>query len=117
MFGPNSVEAQEANSNPTKAKADFLGIAIHCARNSFLCNNSFARPDLLPDEPSGYTGFNALYGNQKVQPVISPGGPVLDLDGNKITDGNGNDGFPGFSPTATQSLGYVATMLEAGVPR
>jgi arylsulfatase A-like enzyme len=33
-----------------------------------------------------------------------------------ITDGNGNNGFPGFDPTASQSLGYIATMLEAGVP-
>jgi hypothetical protein len=48
--------------------------------------------------------------------VISPAGPVLDLDGNAIGDGMGNNGFPGFSPTASQSLGYVATMLEAGVP-
>jgi hypothetical protein len=105
VFGPNSPEAQETKSNPTKAAADFLGIAIHCARNSFLCNNSFAKPDLLPDEPGGYAGFNALYGNQKVRPVISPGGPVLDLDGNVITDGHSNPGFTGFSPTATQSLG------------
>ena len=116
VFGLGSPESKEAHNNPTLAAADFLGIAIHCARNSVLCNNKLAKPDLLPDEPGGYTGFNALYGNQKVQPVISPGGPVLDLDGTPITDGHGNNGFPGFSPTATQSLGYVATMLEAGVP-
>ena len=40
------------------------GIAIHCAQNSPLCNNSHAKPDLLPDEPGGYAGFNALFGNQ-----------------------------------------------------
>jgi hypothetical protein len=116
VFGANSPESVEAHSNATLASADFLGIAIHCAQNSPLCNNPNARPDLLPDEPNGYTGFTALYGNQKVQPVISPAGPVLDIDGHPITDGSGNPGFPGFSPTATQSLGYVATMLEAGVP-
>jgi hypothetical protein len=33
-----------------------------------------------------------------------------------IADSNGNPGFPGFDPLASQSLGYVATMLEAGVP-
>jgi FG-GAP-like repeat len=116
VFGTSSPESTEAHSNATLASADFLGIVIHCAKNSPLCNNSNARPDLLPDEPGGYTGYSALYGNQKVQPVISPSGPVLDIDGRPITDGNGNPGFPGFSPTATQSLGYVATMLEAGVP-
>jgi arylsulfatase A-like enzyme len=28
----------------------------------------------------------------------------------------GNPGFPGFSPTPSQTLGYLATMLESGVP-
>jgi hypothetical protein len=53
-----------------------------------------------------------------VQPAISPKGPVRDIDGNVITDNSTppNPGFPGFSPTASQTLGYVATMLEAGVP-
>jgi hypothetical protein len=48
--------------------------------------------------------------------MISPSGPVKDLDGNVVTDAFGRPGFPnGFSPLATQSLGYTATMLEAGV--
>src|SRR5262249_50264997 len=65
----------------------------------------------------GYTGFNALYGNFHVQPVISPSGPVKDLDGNVIQTAQGNVGFPNtFNPLATPSLGYAATMLEAGVP-
>jgi hypothetical protein len=33
-----------------------------------------------------------------------------------ITDSFGNPGFPGFDPTPAQTLGYLATMLEAGVP-
>ena len=124
---PNSPERKLAD-DPTKvdvAGTSFLGIAIHCAQNSPLCNNSHGRPDLLPDEPNGgYVGFNALYGAYHVQPVISPGGPVKDIDGNVIQDAYGNPGFPGFTtpsfhrfdPTASQSLGYVAQMLEAGVP-
>jgi hypothetical protein len=41
---------------------------------------------------------------------------VKDLDGNIIKTAQGNPGFPNiFNPTATQSLGYAATMLEAGV--
>lgn len=119
VFGPTSPEGLEAN-NPAlrdKANADFLGIAIHCALNSPLCNNAHAKADLLPDEPGGYTGYKALFGNINVQPVISPSGPVKDLDGNVIQTAQGNPGFPNlFSPTATQSLGYAATMLEAGVP-
>jgi arylsulfatase A-like enzyme len=64
----------------------------------------------------GYTGFSALYGNYHVQPVISPTGPVVDLDGNIIQTAKGNPGFPNiFNPLATQSLGYAAAMLEAGV--
>ena len=121
VFGATSPEGIEANTAATKAKAiaDFEGIAIHCAQNSPLCAASqHAKPDALPDEPGGYAGFNALYGNKYIQPAINPSGPVLDIDGNVITDSSTppNPGFPGFSPTASQSLGYVATMLEAGVP-
>ena len=123
---PNSPERKLAD-DPTKADlagTSFLGIAIHCAKNSPLCNNSHARPDLLPDEPGGYAGFNALYGHFHVQPVIAPNDQIKDLDGNVIQDAHGNPGFPGFTtpsfhrfdPTATQSLGYAARMLEAGVP-
>lgn len=119
VFGANSPEAAEVTANSALATADFEGIAIHCAKNSPLCNGSaHAKPDVLPDEPGGYSGFNALYGNKYVQPAINPAGPVQDLDGNVIADGTPahNPGFPGFDPTASQSLGYVATMLEAGVP-
>ena len=118
VFGATSPEGIEAN-NPAmkdKAQADFLGIAIHCAKNSHLCNNAQARDDLLPDEPGTYTGFKALFGNAHVQPVISPNGPVKDLNGNVIQTAAGNPGFPNlFDPVAAQSLGYAATMLEAGV--
>ncbi|MBO0750699.1 MAG: hypothetical protein J2P53_01200 [Bradyrhizobiaceae bacterium] len=117
VFGAGSPEAAEAAANRSQATADFEGIAIHCAQGSPLCGaaGTHAKPDLLPDEPGGYTGFNALYGNKYIQPVINPAGPVLDLDGNPVGSG-GRAGFPGFDPTASQSLGYVATMLEAGVP-
>jgi arylsulfatase A-like enzyme len=118
VFGANSPEGIEANSAALrdKANADFLGIAIHCAENSPLCNNSHSRDDLLADEPGGYVGYKALFGNLHVQPVVSPSGSVKDLDGNVIKTAANNPGFPNiFNPTATQSLGYAATMLEAGV--
>jgi hypothetical protein len=117
VFGPNSSQAMEAASNFNKAVADFEGIIVHCAQGSPLCAKNSA-PDLLNDEPRGYVGFTALYGNVNVQPQISPSGPVKDLDGNVITDGSTppNVGFPGFDPSPSQTLGYLATMLEAGVP-
>jgi hypothetical protein len=116
VFGPDSLEAQEAKANRAKAVADFEGIAVHCAKNSPICGQ-VGKPDLLPDEPGGYVGFNALYGNRNVAPQVNHGqASVNDLDGRVIDDGQGNVGFPGFDPTASQSLGYVATLLEAGVP-
>jgi hypothetical protein len=115
VFGAGSAEAAEAKSNPTKAKADFLGIAVHCAQNSPICAKG--KPDVLTDEPGGYQGFNALFGGVNTQPAISPQGPVKDIDGNVIADAGGNPGFPNsFDPSASQTLGYLATMLEAGIP-
>lgn len=115
----NNVRAQLASTNKAtkqQPSTDYLGIAIHCAAGSPLCNNGSALNDLLPDEPNGYTGFKGLFGNVNVQPVISPSGPVKDLDGNVIADAFGHPGFPNlFNPLATQSLGYAAAMLEAGV--
>jgi hypothetical protein len=121
VYGANSPEAAEAAANHNQAVADFEGIAIHCAQNSPLCAKAGtnAKPDLLPDEPGGYTGFNGIFGNKYIQPVINPSGPILALDGSIIANiaSNGTfPGFPGFDPTASQALGYVATMLEAGVP-
>jgi hypothetical protein len=118
VFGPNSSEAAEAKSNRTKATADFEGIAVHCAAGSAVCSaENGGMSDVLPQEPGGYAGYNALFGHKFVAPVISPDGPLVDLDGNPITDGNGNLGFPGFGPiTASQSLGYVAAMQEHGIP-
>jgi hypothetical protein len=123
---PNSPERQLADNpaNADLAGTDFLGIAIHCAQGSPLCANGAGAPDLLPDEPGGYVGFSALFGHYHVKPAISPASQILDLDGNLIADAYGNPGFPGFTtpffhrfdPTATQSLGYAAQMLEAGVP-
>ena len=117
VFGAHSPQATEAASNHNKAVADFEGIIVHCAKNNAVCASTGA-PDILNDEPGGYVGFSALYGNANVQPRISPGGPVKDLDGNLIADNSTppNLGFPGFSPTASQTLSYLATMLEAGVP-
>ena len=117
VFGAGSPEAVEAAASTSKATADFVGIAIHCAAGDAVC--ATGKSDALPQEPGGYSGFNALYGHKNVAPVISPNGPLTDLDGNLITDSSNppNVGFPGFGGiSASQSLAYVADMLENGVP-
>jgi hypothetical protein len=89
----------EASSDFPKAVADYEGISVHCAANNEVCSSANGgEPDILPQEPNGYTGFNALYGNKFVAPVINPGGPLEDLDGNLMTDDSTppNPGFPGF---------------------
>jgi hypothetical protein len=103
-------------------------------------------PDKLPWEPNadgspaitdsvtgtstGYEGYNALFGHKYVTQafqLLGLGNTVLDSNGN-LKDINGNvmvddfpagtltPGFPGFSLAPQYSLGYVADMLEAGVP-
>jgi hypothetical protein len=88
--------------------------------------------DNLPTEPGGYSQFQALFGARYIAPQLGAGTPdlkhngyvvtnhagnLVDLDGNQI---NGaflsTPGFPGFSPTASQTLAYMADMQEAGIP-
>ena len=118
VFGPNSPQAQEVASNPGQAFADFVGIGIHCAAGDALCSAANGgEADVLPNEPGGYSGFDALYGHKYVAPQLSPSGPLTDLDGNVIEDPQGHIGFPGFDGmAATVSLSYVAAMQEHGVP-
>jgi hypothetical protein len=118
VFGANSAEAAEVLANPRQAFADFVGMGVHCAQKSAICAASqHARPDLQPDEPGGYSGFSGLFGAKYVNPIISPNGPMTDLDGNVIQDATGHIGFPGFDGMeATVSLAWVAQMQEAGIP-
>jgi hypothetical protein len=120
VFGANSPEAAEVKSNPGQAFADFVGIGIHCAAGDSLCSSANnGRPDVLPQEPGGYSGFNALYGHKYVAPQISSSLPLTDLNGNVIEDTATppHVGFPGFDGmSAAVSLGYVADMQEHGVP-
>jgi acid phosphatase len=118
VFGAGSPEAAEVAANPQQAFADFVGIGVHCAAGSSICSAAHnGRADVLPDEPRGYTGFNALYGAASVDPVIKPSGPMTDLDGHVIQDATGHVGFPGFDGMeATVSLSWVLQMQKAGVP-
>jgi len=118
VFGANSPEAAEVASNPGQAFADFVGIGVHCAQDSGLCTEAnHSRPDLLPDEPNGYTNYHGLFGAKYVDPQIFPGGTPTDLNGNTIQGATGHVGFPGFDGMeATVSLSWVAHMQEAGIP-
>ncbi len=125
VFGEGSPEWNEANNPGTtpaakaRAQTDFVGLAIHCGQGGGLCKSSAnAKPDVLPDEPGGYSGFQGLFGGKYVNPAITSGQTaVKDLNAKPITDSFGQPGFPGFDGmSAAVSLGYVAQMQESGVP-
>ena len=49
--------------------------------------------------------------------VTDANGNLVDLDGQHAHEPfSGTPGFPGFSPTASQTLAYLADMQEAGIP-
>jgi hypothetical protein len=129
VFGAGSaewLEAQASNAAPpgtalrNLAQTDFVGIAVHCAQGSgsICADNPNAKPDLLPDEPGGYNGFQGVFGAKYVNPAITGGSQVMPkLNGQPITDQFGQPGFPGFDGLfATTTLSYVAQMQEAGIP-
>jgi len=116
-----------AVANDPNKFADFEGVAIHCANGDALCSsNNGGYPDVLPSEPSGYTGFNALYGHKFITQAFSntgalaPNTNLKDINNNDIVNdfpaGTLTPGFPGFSLQPEYALGYTADMLEAGVP-
>src|SRR3954451_718238 len=131
VFGegtPEWVEARASQISPSNtaaravAQTDFVGIAIHCGdptKGAGICpGNDDARPDALPDEAGGYTGYKGLFGAKYVNPAINSGSPpVDDTNGGPIVDPFGHPGFPGFDGMyAKSTLGEVARMQEAGVP-
>jgi predicted transcriptional regulator len=136
VFGPGSPEAAETAANPDAFKdvqvAEYIGEAIHCAPGDTTCSSS-SRPvaDELPTEPGGYNGYQALFGAKYIAPKIG-GGPNQFHNGYRVTDSAGNlvdldgntlqepfthtPGFPGFNPTAKETLAVLADMQEAGIP-
>jgi hypothetical protein len=120
VFGAGSPEWNEANDPATHSLAltDFVGIAIHCALGSSLCDTPNAKPDDATIQPGSDGGYEALFGAKYVNPAITGGQPCVEAtDGSNITDAAGNCGFPGFDGAlAKNTLGEVAQMQEAGVP-
>jgi hypothetical protein len=107
VFGAGSPQASETGTNQTN---DFIGAAIHCALGSSFCTPAnTAVPDLLPDEPGGYSGYQALFGLKYIAPAL---GGLADYNGTPIT------GFSqfNFDPTPAQTLAVVETMLKKGIP-
>jgi len=122
VFGANSPEAKEAaknnasGSDQAQATADFMGLSVHCTQGSAVCGHGSV-PDVLRDEPGGYHGFRALFGSKFIQPVISPSGPVRDLNGHVIKDSFGQVGFPGYGGIIGDTgLAYTLDMQTHGVP-
>jgi hypothetical protein len=120
VFGANSAQAIQAE-NPSlahRAEADFMGLSVHCARGSAICGAAQGGvADRLPDEPGGYSGYSALFGNKFIQPVISPSGPVRDLNGTAISAPGGDVGFPGYDGlTGPVGLAYTLDMQTHGIP-
>jgi hypothetical protein len=149
VFGVNSPEDNQLTSDKDSFKdqetADYVGVGVHCAQGSAFCADATAVKfgqttpsktavsDLLPSEPGGYNGFQALLGHKYVAPQLGAGKPDVTHDGYQVTNAAGNlvdlngnqingdflstPGFPGFGPiNAAQSLAYAADMLESGVP-
>jgi hypothetical protein len=118
--GRGSQIAPSGTAARALAQTDFVGVAIHCAAGGGICNSNAAnaRPDQLPDEAGGYSGFEGLFGAKYVDPAITGGAPcVNDTNGSPIQDPFGQCGFPGFDGLlAKNALGYVAQMQESGVP-
>jgi hypothetical protein len=150
VFGANSPEVQQLAADTDSFKdaetADYVGIAVHCARGSAFCSSArgvkfgqtspspTAVTDSLPDEPGGYSGYQGLFGHRYVAPQLGAGTANVSHHGYQVTnaagnlvDENGNQingafltnhpGFPGFGPiNASQTLAYVADMQESGLP-
>src|SRR5262245_11965842 len=72
----NEAQAAQGSADPAvraQPQTDFVGMAIHCAAGGGICNanTANARPDQLPEEAGGYTGFKALFGAKYVNPAIT----------------------------------------------
>ncbi|HEY9243839.1 MAG TPA: hypothetical protein VIP48_17785 [Streptosporangiaceae bacterium] len=150
VFGASSPEAQQLAADPDSFKdaetADYVGLAVHCAKGNAFCAHAqavkygqttpshTAVPDVLPDEPGGYTGYQGLFGHKYIAPQLGAGTPNVTENGYQVTNAAGNlvdlngnqingafltnhPGFPGFGPiNASQTLAYMADLLEKGVP-
>jgi hypothetical protein len=150
VFGASSPENAQLQADGDSFKdaevADYVGLGVHCAINNTFCASatgvkygqttpsSTQVADVLPNEPGGYKGFNALFGHRYIAPQLGAGTPNLSRNGFAVTNAAGNlvdlngnqingafltnhPGFPGFGPiNASQTLAYMADLQESGIP-
>ena len=131
VFGANSPDAAFANdsNNFSAAEAYYMGLSIHCAKDSAVCADNHSVPDVLKDEPGGYNGYQALFGARYIDPVLAPGVqpvtstggipivPVTNFNGQVIQDSSGDIGFPGYDGMqGYNALAYTLDMQTHGVP-
>ena len=115
VFGAGSPQAQEVATNPGQAFADFVGIGVHCAAGDALCSAANGgEPDLLPDEPGAYNGFNGLFGHVYVAPS-SVERPMTDLNGQSFRRDR-HISFPFDGMAAKVSLRSGHTMSPSPTP-
>ncbi|MDX6244821.1 MAG: hypothetical protein QOE76_2544 [Frankiales bacterium] len=115
-------------ANTTSA---FIGEAVHCGLGDTSCEQAAGAVIDTPPAANnpGTATYKTVFGHKNVAPLIlanaqapapyrvaDNAGNLVDLDNREIADFRGNVGFPGFSPTPSQSLAEVADMQEAGVP-
>ena len=108
---PQGVWCQQPGGRPARCgpgplqgpqTADYVGLAIHCAKGATLCASAravkfdqttpspTAVADLLPDEPGGYNGYQVLFGSKYIAPTLGAGSPDLSHNGYQVTDAAGN---------------------------
>ncbi len=109
VFGATSLQALDPNQTN-----NYIGVAIHCAIGSPICvsqppDQVVPVADLLPSEPGGYVGYQALFGLKYINNVL---GVVTGYDGKAIT----GFGQLNFNPQPAQTLAVVETMLKKGIP-
>jgi hypothetical protein len=117
VFGSPSPEVTFAGGAAPSAQkvADLEGIAVHCAQADStaggLCQASNGgRPDLLPDEPGGYTGYNGLFGAAYANQVISNPGSFTP----STQDSNGTAaGFNDVAPAVNDVFDFSHTSAPA----
>ena len=131
----NTAFDQFFDAGSNLGETDFEGLAIHCSKaesaGAGMCSpGNGGVTDALPDEPGGYTGYNALFGALSVDPVLT-GHPDQPLPSNYTPTGDtpppaGNWLAPPvydvFAPNATNSGRHAApdpgnVPAETVVPR
>jgi hypothetical protein len=88
VFGANSPGQQlaaDTDSFKDAETADYVGIAVHCARGSAFCSSARGKFADQPDPGSGYrqparragrSGYQALFGHRYVAPQLGAGAPT-----------------------------------------